>query len=168
MADIAKLITVEYINGVFKEGRPVEEIIGDLENRGFELGQIVDDLDGFEGESIVKESLRILKTCPMTGLLNELKRLNNGELPQYFKDVVNQYKTRYPRRAGILHPLCIVHQIVRKTFGMNKDKYFEQIACRSASSGEVVFCEDGLVMAGLSEDEARSLIANYACLYYLG
>lgn len=167
MPEIARLITIDFISSVFKEGRSIEEIIEDLENKGFELGQKVEDLDRFEGESIVKESLRILKSCPMTGLLVELKRLNNGELPEYFKDVVNQYKTKYPRRAGILHPLCIVHQIVRKTFGMNKDKYFEQIACRS-SSGEVVFCEDGLVMAGLSEDEAKSLIADYACLYYLG
>lgn len=168
MSEIARLITIDYINSIFKEGRSIEEIIEDLENKGFELGQEVEDLDRFEGESLVKDSLRILKACPMIGLLEELKRLNNDQLPQYFKDVVNQYKTKYPRRAGILHPLCIVHQIVRKTFGMNKDKYFEQIACRSASSGEVVFCEDGLVMAGLNEDEARNLIANYACLYYLG
>ena len=154
-------------NAVFKEGRPVEEIIAELENRGFELGEQVEDLEKFEGESIIKDGLHILKVCPMAGLLSELKRLNNGKLPEHFEEVVRRYKTKYPRRAGILHPLCIVHQIVRKTFGMNKDRYFEQIACRSAT-GEVVFCEDGLVMSGLTEDEARSLINGYACLYYLG
>lgn len=167
MAEISRLITLTFVNEIFRQGRPVEEIISDFETKGFEMGELVDDLEKFEGESIIKDSLRILKACPMAPLLAEIKRLNNGILPEHFDDVVNQYKTRYPRRAGILHPLCIVHQIVRKTFGMKKDLYFEQIACRSAS-GEVVFCEDGLVMSGLSEQEARELISGYACLYYLG
>jgi len=167
MPEIARLITPETVQKIFNRGRGVEEIIEELERIGFELGEKVEDLVDFEGESIIKDSLRILKVCPMVGLLAELKKLNNGRLPAHFEDVVAQYKVRYPRMAGILHPLCIVHQIVRKTFGMKKEVYFEQIACRGAG-GEVVFCEDGLVMSGLSEDDAKNLIEGNACLYFLG
>jgi hypothetical protein len=65
MPEIARLITPETVQKIFNRGRGVEEIIEELERIGFELGEKVEDLVDFEGESIIKDSLRILKVCPM-------------------------------------------------------------------------------------------------------
>lgn len=168
MAGFSELIDIDWLMGVLDEQKPIEEIIGVLEEKGFELGQQIDSIEALEGEVIHKGDLRILPLCPMTPLLKAIMERYRGKLPDSFHRIVESYRERHPQQAAVLHPLCIVHQTIRKTFGMAHDEYFEEVACRSLSSAEVVISEQGLVMSGLTEDEAREIIKDAACLYFVG
>lgn len=103
----------------------------------------------------------------MSSVMGEIKKRNGGKIPDYFTKIVDSYLSRSQRRRAILHPLCIVHQIIRKTFGQEKGMYFQQIACRSTTTGEIVFDDDGIVMSGLSEEKIKEMIKDSACMYYL-
>ncbi len=168
MTKLSEIIDLQWLMQLLDDNMPIEELIKELENKGFELGQSIDSIEALEGKVIHKGDLRLLPACPMVPLLNKIKESHGGSYPDSFPKIVNAYKEKNPTSAGILHPLCIVHQTIRKTFGMAHDEYFEQVACRSTSSGEIVTSEAGLVMSGLSDAEARDMVKEAACLYFVG
>lgn len=168
MALLVDEITADYVMSVITEDVSVSALLETLEAKGGELGKRVGSMGELEGSSRQEGNLFILGTCPMASAIDEIKRRNGGELPKHFGRVVEAFKEKYPGRGAILHPLCIIHQVVRTTFGMEHGLYFEEVACRSAGSGEIAFAKDGLVMSELSEEEASRLIDGSACLYYVG
>ncbi len=168
MPYLSDKLSADFVMEILKEGLDVNNLINVLENTGFELAGEVKSLEELEGESVKDGDVYILKSCPMSNVIEEIKRRNNGSFPEYFRNIVDVYLKRSQRRRAILHPLCIVHQIIRKTFGQEKGMYFQQVACRSIKTGEVVFDDDGIVMSGLSEEEIKEMIKDSACIYYLG
>lgn len=168
MAKFSELIDVKWLTDLLESGKSVGEITKILEEKGFELGEQIESIEDLEGDVIHEGDLRILPECPMAPLLSGIKESNSGELPASFKSVTESYKKSNPNSAGILHPLCIVHQLIRKTYGMSNDEFFEQVSCRSTSSGEIVTSEAGLVMSGLSENEAKDMVKDKACMYFVG
>ncbi len=168
MAGFAELIDINWLMSILDGEKSIEEILKALEEKGFELGQEIDSVEALEGKVIHEGDLRILPHCPMSPLLDKIKELHGGRLPESFPKIVEAYRQRHPQAAAVLHPLCIVHQTIRKTFGMAHDEYFEEVACRSESSGEVAVSEQGLVMSGLSEEQAKEIVRDAACLYFVG
>lgn len=88
-------------------------------------------------------------------------------LPGFYPEIVKEYIDKHPGEGSILHPLCIVHQIIRRTFGRLNGMEIQQIACQSATTGNVVYSKNGLEKSGLTEEEAKELLNEYACLYLL-
>jgi len=169
MALLVDEITADYVTSVITDDVSVPGLLEILEAKGGELGKRVGSMEELEGSSRQEgDLLFILEKCPMSSAIDEIKKRNGGELPNHFDRVVEAFKKKYPGRGAILHPLCIIHQVVRTTFGMEQGLYFEEVACRSADSGEIAFAKDGLVMSELSEEEARRLVEGSACLYYVG
>lgn len=168
MAILADEITADYVMSLITEDVSVSDLLETLEAKGNELGKRIKSMEELEGRSRQEGNLSILEACPMSSAIAEIEKRNGGELPRHFGRVVDAFKKKHPGRGAILHPLCIIHQVVRTRFGMEHGQYFEEVACRSAGSGEIVFAKDGLVMSELIEEEARRLIANAACLYYVG
>jgi len=167
MPILSEEVNVEYITSVLDGNSAIEDILKLLEAKGAELGRKIKSMEELEGECIEEGDLRILKECPMAGTISRIKEMNNGTLPPYFDDIVRAFRAKYPNRGAVLHPLCIVHQVIRTTFGMEHGQYYEEVACRGAD-GTIVVSQDGLVMSGLSEGDARSKVSDAACLYYIG
>lgn len=167
MPKLSEEINAEYVRQALTENVAIDELLGILEAKGMEMGRLIGSMEELEGESVEEGNFRILKQCPMTGVIEKLKSLNGGSLPSHFGDVVRTFKEKYPNRGAVLHPLCIIHQVIRTTFGMEHGQYYEEVACRSGN-GETIVSQDGLVMSGLSEKEAKNKVAGAACLYYIG
>ncbi len=168
MTKLTEELNADYVMGIITENVLIEDLLKTLEDKGSELGKKIDTLAELEGESTRQGDLWILHTCPMTQAVDEIKARHGGQFPAHFKDVMEAFKAKYPGRGAILHPLCILHQVVRTTYGAAQGKYFEEIACRSIDTGEIAVAQDGLVMSGLSEEEAKAMVEGAACLYYLG
>jgi len=162
-------------------------VINDLHNKGIELGKEFSgkeygNIDEFyqdhdsgrsplcelEGKSARYGKIFLLKSCPMMDLLEASSM--NGKLPAHFEKIVDKWKGIYTRKGAVLHPYCIVHQVIRATIGdriaVGKKKLnIVQIACRSTKSGVVAFAEEGLLRYNLSRDEVARDIEGHACMY---
>lgn len=126
-------------------------------------------LAALEGLSDVEGNVFILKNCPMGRLLNALKG-PDGKLPKYYLEVVDKYKALFKSKGAIIHPFCIVHQVIRAQIGENikaggKAMLVYQISCRSLTSGKIVYAEEGTNRAGLSREEIDRKIDGKACMY---
>jgi len=123
-----------------------------------------------EGQAERDENLIILKQCPMSKLLSEVSV--DGKLPDYYKTIVDKYIQIYKNKGAILHPFCIVHQVIRahvgdhiKVGGKNLKVY--QVACRSMTSGKVVYANEGMSKVDMTKEEVDAKLEGKACMYLL-
>lgn len=170
MLTIQKICSVEFVHSVLREGADIDQIIEALVLKAEEEAGKVESLEELEGESIYDGDLRMLQKCPMVPLLNsikkeELARTGKEALPGFYRDIVERAIEQNPGEGSLLHPLCIVHQAMRDIISSQKGSITRQIACRSADTGKVVFARNGLLLAGLTEDQARDQLDGLACLY---
>jgi hypothetical protein len=170
MGKITEVLSLDYVNSVLQYGVGIDKMITKLEEKGHQLAQTLKSLEELEGEAEVKDKLRILKKCPMVAVLDAVKKINAtliGEenLPDFYPLIVEQYSKKHSDDCAILHPLCIAHQHIRRAFGEKHQLKIQQIACRSDSTGRVVFSKKGLGEAGLTQGEANQIISQNACLY---
>lgn len=165
-------ITIEFAKLVLQYGKKIEEIEKELEKKGTELGTQIKDLEDLEGQSVKNGDCSILINCPMTKLLKEIKQTNEeltgiNELPLFYKEVIANYIKLHPGEEAILHPLCIVHQIIRKNIGKVNNLAIQQVACRSMETGKVVIAKNGIKKCQFLEKDVTHLLAQNACLYLL-
>ncbi len=126
--------------------------------------------DALEGKADREGTLFVLKGCPMTNLLNSVTV--DGRLPEFYKKIVDKYLEIYKTKGAILHPFCIVHQVIRATVGEHikiNDKPVKvyQVACRSMTSGKVVYATEGTGRAGMERPEIDKKIEGKACMYLI-
>ena len=122
-----------------------------------------------EGLSDAEGHVFVLKNCPMGKLLNSLKG-PDGKLPKYYLEVVDKYKALFKSRGAIIHPFCIVHQVIRAQIGEGMKAggnamLVYQVSCRSLTSGKTVYAEEGTSRTGLSKEEIDRKIDGKACMY---
>ncbi|MBU1999358.1 MAG: hypothetical protein ABIG46_00600 [Candidatus Omnitrophota bacterium] len=170
MSKLTEELAPQYVNSVLQYGADVVEMINKLQKKGEAFSETINSLDELEGAFEIKGTLRILLKCPMVVVLEAIKKANaelTGEevLPDFYPKLVEEYIKKHPDEGAILHPLCIAHQQIRKAFGQKQGLEIQQIACRSGSTGKVVFSDKGLKEAGMTEEEARKAIGENACLY---
>ena len=173
MSRITEELTPEYVNSILQYGADIAGMIMTLKEKGWELSMLIESLEELEGESEIDGGLRILMKCPMVPVLKAIKSANaflTGEekLPDFYPAIVSEYVETYPDDAAILHPLCIVHQQIRKAFGEKGGIEIQQIACRSGETGKVVHSRRGLERTGKNEEDATELLGERACLYACG
>ena len=172
MSKLVDEITVDYLKEFLQYGEKADKMEKTLETKGKALATEIEFLEELEGEATDAENLKALLDCPMTNVLKEIKKVNEeltGEnaFPDFYKDIVDEYKKKYPDDAAILHPLCIVHQSIRKTFGKIHGQEIQQVACRAMATGDVVYSKKGLGANGISEEKAKEMLEGKACLYHV-
>jgi ASC-1-like (ASCH) protein len=126
--------------------------------------------DSLEGKADREGSLFVLKDCPMTKLLNAV--MVNGKLPEFYQKIVDKYLEIYKTKGAILHPFCIVHQVIRATVGEHikingKPLKVYQVACRSMSSGKIVYATEGTSRVEMEKPEIDKKIDKKACMYLI-
>jgi len=188
---LAQVLNAEALGDVLVQGRPVEDIVEGLFNKGSELAgslsvrsyagweefkrahaQGTTELVQLEGESnLVDSDVVVLVRCPMA---EEMKKFNvDGQSPAFHKEIVEKYKEQNPGSNAILHPGCIAHQVARQIAVMQMSVQgsgainYYQLACRSGATGKVVFDDNGLEAVGMTKEQAQALVENQACLYVL-
>jgi len=120
-----------------------------------------------EGESTLDGNMIYLKRCPMSGLLAETTK---GGKPEHFDKIVDKWKQLYKNKGAILHPYCIVHQVIRqeiaeKTSVNGKKLRVYQVACSSADGTKMAFADEGLKKYNLTPEAAKKMIRGSACMY---
>ena len=188
MALLKKKLTKEWADEVLHEDvKLLLAVIHDLHHKGKELGkgfegktygdlaEFYKDHDGgnsplcqLEGKSERAGNLFLLKSCPMMDLLEASSE--GGQLPAHFDMIVEKWKNLYKKQGAVLHPYCIVHQVIRTTVGEaivagGKKLRVVQIACRSTKSGVVACADEGLNRYNLSREDVAKRIAGHACMY---
>lgn len=170
MLGIERICNVEFIHSVLTDGADVDRVIETLVLKADAEADSVGSLEELEGSSVQDGDVRVLEKCPMVPTLNTIKKDNlaetgKEELPGFYGEIVQRYAQQHPDEAAVLHPLCIVHQAMRDIIGSRKGHLTRQIACRSGATGKVVFANNGLSLANLTEDQAKEKIDGYACMY---
>ncbi len=190
MSHLEKKLTKEWAKQVIPEkSRLMSAIIFDLQEKGREIaaeigGENYKNLDDFlkehasgntslvtlEGRSTIEGEIVVLHACPLLKLLGSLKG-PDGKLPEYFRNVEEKYKEIYKNKGAILHPFCIVHQVIRSIIGEHtrvngNTAAIYQIACRSVS-GKVVYANEGMSRINLSKEDVDQRIDGQACMYLL-
>ena len=190
MSLLEKKLTKEWADEVIREEkRLISAIIYDLQEMGKAIAaelelkdyesiekffeehdQDKSPFDVLEGQSEREGDLIVLNQCPMTKLLKEVS--NGGQLPDFYSKIVEKYKEIHKSKGAILHPFCIVHQVIRATVGdhvkvQGKKMRVYQVACRSMTTGNVVFAEEGMMRVNMGEDEVKRKISGKACMYLL-
>jgi hypothetical protein len=188
---IAEVLDHAVLTQVLNEDAPVESIVENLFLKGNDLSDAVkkrhfsnweqfkqahatgdSELAELEGESDIDQHDRVsLKKCPLSEIMS--KFVIDGQFPDHFKKIVEDFKHQNPGSNAILHPGCIAHQVARQLIVKDLDieneksiNYF-QFACRDAHSGKVVFDDQGLENSGASWTEAAISIDGNACYYKL-
>jgi hypothetical protein len=189
MTKLSQVLNHNVLRGLIDETKPVEQIVENLYLMGGDLQRSIrsgtyKDWDDFkrhhaagqtelielEGASDVTEGdVLILRDCPMW---NEVSKLHcDGKPPQFHARVINDYMQQNPGSNAILHPGCIAHQVARQLitksirFENGDSLNFYQLACRSMKTGKVVYDENGLASAGMSQEAAAKLVDGFGCLY---
>ncbi|HLB25253.1 MAG TPA: hypothetical protein VJM83_02870 [Nitrospirota bacterium] len=190
MSLLEKKLTKAWAEEVIPEkSRLISAIIFDLQEMGKKLAaeldlkdyesldQFLDDhdkgkspLDRLEGKADREDNVFILKKCPLVKLVESLKG-PDGKLPKYYLRVGEKYMEIYKTKTAILHPFCIVHQVIRSIVGEHikiKDKpmHVYQIACRSIK-GKVVCASEGMTRIKMKQEEVEAKIDGMACMYML-
>ncbi len=122
-----------------------------------------------EGEGVVQDELLFLRSCPMAPLFSDYKV--DGDFPEYWKSMPREFMGTMKNEA-VLHPLCIVHQSFRDELAKKIPKgasfvHSIAVACRSGSSGQVVFNDFGLRIANRSREQIAQEIDGLACAFYV-
>jgi hypothetical protein len=132
-----------------------------------------DPMQALEGTGKRKGDLIILDDCPVAGLNDPAIELfkEAGKFPNEWAAIVEEYKQVFKNDA-ILHPLCIVHQRIREELAKKipKGKSFvhaTEVACRSMSTGKVVYSEWGMQLSGETKEDIEKLIDKKACIYFI-
>ncbi len=190
MSYLEKQLTKEWAKQVIPEkSRLISAIIFDLQEKGREIAEEIDgkeykSLEDFlrehasgntsfarlEGKSTIEGEIVVLHKCPLIKLLSSLQG-PDGKLPEHFREVEKKYKEIYKNKGAILHPFCIVHQVIRSVIGEHttvggKSVAIYQIACRSVS-GRVVYANEGMSRIKFSKEEVDERIDSQACMYLL-
>jgi len=190
MSLIEKKLTKRWAEEVINENsRLILAIIHDLQEAGKNIASELDlkdyeniekfleehdkgksPLDTLEGQADRDGNILILKNCPMTKLLSDV--MKDGRLPDFYQQIVDKYLDIYKTKGAILHPFCIVHQVIRSIVGEHikvggKPIKVYQIACRSMSSGKVVFATEGTSRVELDKDQIVKKIEGKACMYII-
>lgn len=188
MSLLERRLTRKWADGVIRENsRLISAIIYDLQEKGKEIAaelklkdygsleEFLEDQDNgktpfdkLEGKSERDGNVLILNNCPMTALLNSV--MVDGKLPEFYQNIVDKYKAIYKTKGAILHPFCIVHQVIRATVGEHlkiagKPMHVYQVACRSMSSGRVVYATEGTGKVGMEKEEIDKKLEGKACMY---
>ena len=155
-----------------------KSIASELELKDYEnLEQFTEDhdrgkspFDVLEGRADREGNLLVLKDCPMARLLSSV--MVDGKLPAFYQKIVDKYLDVYKTKGAILHPFCIVHQVIRATVGEHvkvkgRPMKVYQVACRSMTSGKVVYATEGMSRAGLETDDIDKKIQGKACMYLI-
>ncbi|MBI5695679.1 MAG: hypothetical protein HZC51_08070 [Nitrospirae bacterium] len=124
--------------------------------------------DVLEGKADREGNVLILKDCPMTRMLKSV--MVDGKLPEFYQKIVDKYTEVYKSKGAILHPFCIVHQVIRGTVGEHikiggKPVKVYQVACRSMTSGKVVHATEGGNRVEMSKEDIEKKIEGKACMY---
>jgi len=190
MSLLEKKLTKKWADEIIREDkRLISAIIYDLQEMGKEIaGELgirdyesfeafINDhmagkspFDALEGKAECEENLFVLNHCPMTKLLESV--MVDGKLPDFFQRIVDKYIEIHKGKGAILHPFCIVHQVIRATVGdhikvKGKPLKVYQVACRSMSSGKVVFATEGTTRIELDQEAIKEKIEGKACMYIL-
>jgi len=190
MSLLEKRLTKKWADELLtEENRLILAIIHDLQENGkqiaAELGlKSYEDFDHFldehdrgyspfdvlEGKAERDGSVFVLKECPMTRMLKAV--MVDGKLPAFYQQIVDKYLEVYKTKGAILHPFCIVHQVIRATVGEHvkvggKSLRVYQIACRSMTSGKVVYATEGTSRIEDDKDEIDRKISGKACMYLI-
>ncbi len=190
MSYLEKKLTGEWAKQVIPEkSRLISAIIFDLQEKGREIAVEIDGKDykslsdflkehalgntsfvRLEGKSTIEGEIVVLHDCPLLKLLSSLQG-PDGKLPAHFRKVEEKYKDIYKNKGAILHPFCIVHQVIRSVIGEHtrvggKAVAVYQIACRSVS-GRVVYANEGMSRINFSKEEVDEKIDGQACMYLL-
>ena len=190
MSLLEKKLTKKWADEIIREDkRLISAIIYDLQEMGKEIAGELDikdyesfeefikehmagksPFDALEGKADNDENLFVLNQCPMTKMLESV--MVDGKLPDFFQKIVDKYTEIHKGKGAILHPFCIVHQVIRATVGdyikvKGKPMKVYQVACRSMSSGKVVFATEGMSRTEMGEDAVRKKIEGKACMYIL-
>ncbi len=120
-----------------------------------------------EGEGVRYGEVIILKDCPMVTVFDLFK--NGNGFPEYWKKMPEEYMTHFKNEA-ILHPLCIIHQRFRDELASRIKKgnsvvHSIAVACRSTSSGKIVYSEFGLQIANMEKEALELIINGRACAF---
>jgi hypothetical protein len=155
-----------------------KKIANELEIKDYEsLDNFLDDhkngkspLHQLEGGSHIDGEIALLKNCPMSSLLKAFEA--DGKLPENFHEVTEKYKFYYKKKEGVLHPFCIVHQIIRSHIAENfrinnKRTQILQIACASSTGDRVVYSTEGASRCGMNKEEIDKKVVGNACLYMI-
>jgi len=123
-----------------------------------------------EGQADREGNLMVLKNCPMTKILNDV--MVDGKLPGHYQKIVDKYKDIYKTKGAILHPFCIVHQVIRAAIGehikINSKKLtVYQVACRSMSSGKIVYATEGMNRVTMDKADIDKKLEGKACMYII-
>jgi len=169
MSDLNKIFTAEFIDQVINDSGDVDEIIEILVTRAHEKAKKVETLEKLEGKSVEKGKITLLKRCPMIEAIKTIKEKNfqktgKKDFPDSYKKITVKYIEKYPNEAGVLHPFCIVHQVMREIFAASKNMLIRHIACQTPD-GKIAISNTGKELAGLSEKEVRDMIKGYTCSY---
>jgi len=132
-----------------------------------------DPMQSLEGKGSRKGDLVILEDCPVAGLHDPAIELfkKGDKFPPEWDAIVEEYKQVFKNDA-ILHPLCIVHQRIREELAKKIPKgntfvHATEVACRSMSTGKVVYSDWGLQLSGETKEEIEKLIDKKACIYFI-
>jgi len=190
MALLDKKLTKEWAQEVINEdNKLLLAIIHDLQQKAKEiagelgieeveeLGWLFQEIDEgkspfnkLEGSTERDGNVVVLKQCPMTRLLKEVSV--DGKLPDFYQAIVEKYVQIYKNKGAILHPFCIVHQVIRahvgehiKVGGRMLSVY--QVACRSMSSGKIVYANEGMSKVDMTKEEVDAKLDGNACMYLI-
>ncbi len=190
MSLLEKKLTKKWADEIIREDkRLISAIIYDLQEMGKAIAAELDikdyesfeaflqehvsgksPLDALEGKADNEEELFVLNQCPMTKMLESV--MVDGKLPDFYQKIVDKYIEIHKTKGAILHPFCIVHQIIRATVGEHmkvkgKPMKVYQVACRSMSSGKVVFATEGMSRTEMDQEAVKKKIEGKACMYIL-
>ena len=174
MERLAQEITVEFIDSLKGAEENIGKITAQLEDKGKELSQSLAHIEELEGAGQTRDDVHILMKCPLLPVLREIKMMNAGscpeeeEFPEYLRQIRDAYLRRFPG-AAILHPLCIVHQHIRKAFLEESGVATEDIACRNAETGEVAISTAKSLRSRSVKTEKTiedlTYTAHFSCVY---
>jgi len=187
MAELTKKLDKKWAEQVIDDKVTlILAVVNDLKRKGDEIAADIEsgeysDIEEFfgahdakksaliklEGDSVREGNIVYLKRCPMSILLKETTK--DGR-PEYFDRIVEKWKQLYKNKGAILHPYCIVHQVIRqdlaeKTVAGDKKLRIYQIACSSPDGSNMAFAEEGLKKYKLTPEAAREMIKGSACMY---
>lgn len=190
MSRIEKKLTKEWADEIIREDkRLISAIIYDLQEMGkaiaaelnikdyesFEMFLLdhesgMSPFNALEGKADCEDNLFVLNHCPMAKMLESV--MVDGKLPDFYQRIVDKYTEIHKGKGAILHPFCIVHQVIRATVCdhikvKGKPLKVYQVACRSMSSGKVVFAMEGTTRTEMDQDAIRMKIGGKACMYIL-
>lgn len=188
MSLLEKRLTRDWADEVLREnGRLTSAIIYDLQEKGREVAAELgikdyESIEAFledhakggspfvvlEGEADRDGNIVVLRNCPMTAILSSV--MVDGKLPEFYQNIVDKYTAIHKTKGAILHPFCIVHQVIRETVGEHvkvggKPMKVSQVACRSVNSGKVVYATEGTKKVAMEKPEIDKKIKGKACMY---